>query len=247
MKRNTRRFAAIVGIGFALNMPINRAFADADSEKWVFEGSEFFNQLNAEWQRRALSILSAEWWQWALSIPTSVTPPVGTHECMVGQRGPVWFLAGLFGDGTVIRTCSVPDGKALFFPVINFVNINTPNLAGQGPENLPVSTLRAQAAEFIDGATNLSVTVDGVTITNLRRIRSRVFEVALPEDNVFGAPTGIYSPAVDDGIYVLLHPLPAGSDHTLHFHAERPPGTFNSKEVIQDVTYKLTIVPVSQK
>jgi hypothetical protein len=78
----------------------------------------------------------------------------------------------------------VPEGKALFFPVINFVNVNTPNLAGQGPENLAVSTLRAQAAEFINGATNLSVTVDGVAMTNMRRIQSRIFEVALPEDNV---------------------------------------------------------------
>jgi hypothetical protein len=33
MKNNMQRFVAIVGIGFALLMPINMAFADADSEK----------------------------------------------------------------------------------------------------------------------------------------------------------------------------------------------------------------------
>src|SRR3954469_5315630 len=90
MKSNSRRFTAIVGIGLALIMPINRTFADADSEKWAFEGSEFFNQLNAKWHRRVLSILSAEWWQWALSIPTPVNPQIDPDgkNAVVGQRGP---------------------------------------------------------------------------------------------------------------------------------------------------------------
>src|SRR5258708_978188 len=59
--------------------------------------------------------LSAEWWQWALSIPTSVNPllelePKDPKEerCMIGQRGSVWFLAGVFGASAATRTCSVP-------------------------------------------------------------------------------------------------------------------------------------------
>ena len=42
--------------------------------------------------------LSAEWWQWVLSVPTSVNPlldPTGGN-CMIGQRGATWFLAGAF-------------------------------------------------------------------------------------------------------------------------------------------------------
>ena len=52
---------------------------------------------------------TAQWWQYALSIPTSVNPlldPTGA-DCMVGQRDPIWFLAGIFPGGTATRTCAV--------------------------------------------------------------------------------------------------------------------------------------------
>ena len=60
MKNNTRRFGAIVVVGLALMTPIRMALAD--SENKAFTESESFKQL------------SAEWWQWALSIPTSENP-----------------------------------------------------------------------------------------------------------------------------------------------------------------------------
>src|SRR6202043_2144227 len=106
MNNNTRRFVAIIGIGLALMMPICTALAES------------------------LEQLTAEWWQWALSIPTSINPQLDTTggNCMVGQRGSVWFLAGIFGGGSATRTCAVPEGTVLFFPVINTVNINTPKV-----------------------------------------------------------------------------------------------------------------------
>jgi hypothetical protein len=64
----------------------------------------------------------------------------------------------------------VPEGEALFFPVINSVNIDTPNVCGQGPEKIPVEDLRAVSAAFIDGASNLLAEVDGEAIDDLRRI-----------------------------------------------------------------------------
>lgn len=236
MKNNTRRFVAIVVIGLALMMPINIASADSEN----IASGEF----------GSFEKLSAEWWQWALSIPTSENPLLDTtgEKCAVGQRGSVWFLAGTFGGGTVARTCTAPEDKIIYFPVINSVNINTPNVCGQDSNNIPVSALRAASAALIDEAANLSVTVDGIAIKNLRRVKSEVFVVALPKENVFVAPCaplnvppGIYSPAVDDGFYVLLRPLPVGS-HTLHFHAESPGGTLQ-----QDVTYNLSVVPVLLK
>jgi hypothetical protein len=229
MNNNTKRFLAIIGIGLALMMPICTAFAES------------------------LEQLSAEWWQWALSIPTSVNPQLDTtgKNAVVGQHGPIWFLAGVFGGGTATRTCVVPEGMALYLPVINSVNINTPNVCGQDSNNIPVSKLRKASSDFIDGATNLSVTVDGKAITNLQRVKSKVFSVALPDDNVFDTPckrahlgdvpAGTYSPTVDDGFYVLLDPLSVGN-HTLHFHAENP-----SQGFMQDVTYNLTVVGVIAK
>jgi hypothetical protein len=61
--------------------------------------------------------LTAQWWQVMLSIPTTVNPLLDTAgaDCMVGQRGPVWFLAGTFGGGPVTRTCSIPEGEMAVF------------------------------------------------------------------------------------------------------------------------------------
>ena len=122
------------------------------------------------------------------------------------------------------------------------MQINTPNVCGQNGA-LSVRELRVAAASLIDGAVNLSVTVDDIPIKNFRRVKSVVFEVALPADNVFVAPcaplpvpAGIYSPAVDDGIYVRLEPLDIGS-HALHFHAESPKGVVQS-----DVNCPSTVV-----
>src|SRR5712691_11294855 len=108
---------------------------------------------------------------------------------MVGQRGATWFLAGVFTGGTVTRTCSIPQGTMLFFPVVNNVNVNSPNVCGQEANNIHVAKLRAQIAPFIDGATKLSVKVDNNEVKNLlQRVQSSVFAVALPENNVFDAP-----------------------------------------------------------
>ena len=90
----------------------------------------------------------------------------------------MWFLAGVFGGGpAVTRTCSVPEGTALFFPVINSVNFNAPEVCGQGSDNISVEDLRATSAAFVDVATNLSVTVDKVAIKNLRRVKSEARKV----------------------------------------------------------------------
>ncbi|MFL6465933.1 MAG: hypothetical protein ACJ73N_16180 [Bryobacteraceae bacterium] len=219
-----RRFLVLFIFGLSLLTPIQQMSADSDFH----------------------SRMSDEWWQWATSIPTPVNPllDVTGENCMVGQHGPVWFLAGSFGAaGPVTRNCSVPDDKLLFFPVVNFININTPNVCDQ--PDMSVRELRQQAADFIDGVTNVSAELDGELIKHVRRTRSRVFAVTLPENNIFdtpdvcNVPAGVYSPAVDEGFYVSLSPLKAGA-HTLHFHAENPDQKFT-----QDVTYNLTVVHVS--
>jgi len=217
MNNSTKRFVAIIGIGLALMMPINRALA----------------------QTKSIEQLSVEWWQWALSIPTSVNPQIDSigKNAFVGQHGSVWFLAGVFSGGKAKRTCAVPEGTQLFFPVINGIGINIPNVCGQGNENLTASQVHAQATEQIAGAANLSVTLDGQAIRSIQRAgQAAVFAVALPEDNIFNAPcggpgtvpAGIYSPAAGDGFYVLLDPLNVGK-HTLRFRAFMPPWQTQSR------------------
>jgi hypothetical protein len=214
-----------VGVGLGLIMFLAAAFAQPASS-----------------ETETLSERTAEWWQWALSIPTAVNPLINDSgaNCMVGQRGSVWFLAGLFNGASppAVRTCSVPDTATLFFPVINSIYVDTPNACGQVAA-LSVKEMRAQAAPFVDGASKLSVTVDSQPVA-AKRVQSIVFDVALPGDNLFNAPClaapRIYPRSVDDGFYVLLHPLNVGN-HTLHIHAEN-----TSQNFVLDVTYYLNVV-----
>jgi len=234
MEENFRRHSMIikkivtVGVMLGLVWGVGAAFADGPDEQFP--------------------ALTAQWWQFALSIPTTVNPLLDSTgaDCMAGQRGRVWFLAGTFFGGTATRACSIPADEALFFPVVNYVNINAPNVCGQNANNVSVADLRAGAAAVIDAATNLSVQVDGQPIEDLFRVKSKVFATTFPVDNIFNAPcggpgtvpAGVYSPSVDDGFYVLLKPLSVGR-HTLHIHSESQGSV--------DVTYDLTVVPVQLK
>jgi hypothetical protein len=191
--------------------------------------------------------LSAEWWQLIYSLPASVNPVLDTPgaDCVVGQRGDVWFLAGSSVGTAVTRNCSVPGGKVLFFPVLNVSFFNSPNACGQPDVNYTVKEMRAAVASVIDAATNMSVTLDGRPVGNIKRVRSEVFEVALPESNFYDflyppCASGVYSPTVADGYYTHLNPLQAG-EHVLHIYGEIPPS------FVVDVTYKLTVVPVTLK
>jgi hypothetical protein len=188
--------------------------------------------------------LGSEWWQWVLSIPSSVNPLLDANgdNCGVGQHGAAWFLAGSW-VGPVTRDCDVPHGVPLFFPVINDVNFDTPNQCGQtGP--LPSGFYRGLSKAYIDGAANLSVVLDGKPVS-MTRMQSKVFQLALPVDNVFVSAgicadlaDGVYSPAVDDGFYVQLNGLTVGA-HLLVVHAENP-----SQGATLDMTYNLNVVPV---
>ena len=225
-KTASRCFTAMLVIGFGLCIPANMALADDQTD---------------------LEQLTAQWWQWAFSIPKAQNPITDQDggSCMIGQRGSIWFLAGNFG-GTTTRTCSVPAGTTLFFPVINQVAFNSPN-CGQGPDNISVKDLRKATADFIDSVSlaDLSVELDSHPIHDFERVQSDVFAMALPADNIVlcalappvYSPAAIYSPAVDDGYYVKLDHVKVGP-HTLHILA----APFNL-----DVTYDLTVVKVLHK
>ncbi|MEV7729467.1 hypothetical protein AB0P15_32845 [Streptomyces sp. NPDC087917] len=64
--------------------------------------------------------LAARWWKWALSAPSGRSPVADTtgEHAHWRQSPDVWFLAGTYG-GRVVRRCTVPTGRPLFFPVIN--------------------------------------------------------------------------------------------------------------------------------
>ncbi len=191
---------------------------------------------------------NALWWQWFFSVPASKNPGLATNgkvDCKVGQSGKVWFLAGNFlSGGTFTRSCNIPEGKALFVPLVNsWVD----NIGNSPPYT--VDQLRAIAAGAVTPATNLHANVDGKSFTDLSHYRSKspVFSYTLPPspDNVIDAAFGIalpdpnywpsltVKPAVADGYYIMLAPLCKGL-HTINFGGSSPGITL-------DITYTITV------
>jgi hypothetical protein len=168
----------------------------------------------------------------------------------------VFFLAGVFffaggAGGAVERTCTVPAGKALFFPLLNEFYLGFPcdarNLPGcesdQALENAnDIATLLSFISTPLNGAA-LACEIDGNALKELADYReqsSAIFAVTLPDDNVFsvfGIPAGPYHPCVDTGYYLMVAPLTPGS-HTIHFQCQAGDGSLSL-----EVTYHLTVAP----
>jgi hypothetical protein len=182
---------------------------------------------------------AAAWTQWVLGIPAAVNPIADETGDNAGlnQSRSVWFLAGSFG-GTTERTCVVPEGTALFFPIVNMFWITTP----ADDPLLTIDDLRTIVRTPLDGAM-LAAEIDGQPVSHLTAYRadSPVYTVTLPDDNFWGLPAGDYAPCVDNGYYLFLEPLSKGW-HTIHFAATLADGSFSL-----DVTYHLYVGTVSKR
>jgi len=157
-------------------------------------------------------------------------------NCAQNQNGPVWFLAGTSG-GSAERTCTVPAGKAIFYPVISSecTYADTPNVKSE-----PGLVSCAQADN--NRAINLQATLDGVNLKQLDKYRatSPLFSVTIPPHNVFGAPAGP-TQGIADGFWVFLQTLATGK-HELHFSGLTPGNpTTGTANFAVDVTYHLTV------
>lgn len=165
---------------------------------------------------RTVGEWAGEWWSWALSIPTGRNPVVADDGkfCHEGQSGPVFFLAGNFGEETE-RVCEVPVpcGKWILVAISNIITW-IPLDCVQFPQ------CRAFVEEFEDLVSVLECEVDGQSIPNLGDYReeSPPFEFTVPEDSPFGLPPGTYEDAVTDGYWLMLEPLCEG-EHTIRAKA----------------------------
>jgi len=230
----------LVSLGLAALFFAAGAQADNRQEPKVFDrDSVVYGRSYGEW--------SAAWWQWAYSIPVAHHPLFDKGDCSVGQSGPVWFLGGSFVSSSDVRNCTVPAGIALYVPILNGEDSSLEESLGNGCSNPPVSNvsiadLRPCAASYIAGAT-VSFDVDGVSIRDVAdrfHEQSVAFGFTMPDDNFLatadGNPAyvkGTYFPAVDDGYYLMVAPLPPGH-HTIHFHGA-------TSAFSLDITYHLNV------
>lgn len=182
--------------------------------------------------------LSAEWWKWAMSSPDEVNPVRDTSgaHCDTGQQGKVWFLAGGFGSSLIRRTCNIPSGKYIFFPVINMVY--WPQEENNG---YTCKDAIKDAAVNNETAIDLFVTVDGQALKNPKRFRARtqkcfdVFERISAKDKPYRA-----FPSASDGYWILLKPLTLGK-HTIKFGGQYNHTTSAYGHNLQDIEYEIIV------
>ena len=122
------------------------------------------------------------------------------------QRGPVWFLAGTT-EGIANRECIIPANKSILYPVLNF----GATLADE-PTLKTEQELIALARREMDRISNLEIKVDGEKISDIQnyRIQSPVFDIVLPENNLFGGLAGP-TRGVSEGYWLFLKGLPKGN------------------------------------
>src|SRR5262249_49402845 len=137
---------------FASLAPVPLASWAANGIKVLEPGVKHFGKSYNE--------LAGDWWNWAVQFPLATNPILedGAVDCTRGQRGAIWFLAGNFG-GTSVRECTIPGGKALFFPINNFVS-------WKPEDGNDVDAVRAKSNTTLNTVTFLEVIIDGVVIAD---------------------------------------------------------------------------------
>jgi hypothetical protein len=201
----------------------------------------------------------AEWTKWAYSFPDGMNPVQDETGklCDLGQAGPVWFLAGTFGVQDVVRECTIPAGKAIFYPIINGYWIDCP---GTGDADVPEAVIRWAVGGLFDTACQLTSTLDTIDLfgtevpmpitgwsQNMVRGQSTVFTMDLPIDHLVdncgpSLPPGETGRIIDGGYYVMLPPLSVGP-HTLTLHGAACDSDTGDTVFETSVTYELNVLP----
>jgi hypothetical protein len=198
----------------------------------------------------ALADWTGRWWQWAFSFPDGLEPyrDRDGRLCDVGQRGPVWFLAGTDGSFDARRACRVPQGRHLLVPVINMVHYGPVS----GPRARSCAALQKAAATNNDHLRSAVAVLDGESLpaSAVLRLRTmRCFDPFPDADPATGADAkgesegegGFGLHAAADGYWLVLPPLSPGR-HMLSIGANyAAPGDNGHGSMVQNFEYTLDV------
>jgi hypothetical protein len=183
-------------------------------------GESVAGRSQADWSRA--------WWQWAGSFESADSPVADRsgEKCHLKQNGPVWFLAGTYGTRRTTRTCTIPAGRYIFFPLINFA------VFPRHPVDLPTCESVTRAAKrTTEDATALVLSLDGRQPSHLERHRQAT--AACFDLGALADPPQVVFPTAANGYYAMLRPLAPGR-YELEFGGALP-------SMLQAVTYHLTV------
>ncbi|NQZ23296.1 MAG: hypothetical protein HRT53_14730 [Colwellia sp.] len=177
------------------------------------------------------------WWQWANTMSDEISPVRDNdgRYCHVNQNGDVWFLAGGYGTVKIKRHCVIPQGKHIFFPIINMA---------YWPGNGVTKTceqVKQESALNNDELYFVYVELDGHSVPNMRnnRIKSKdcfdLHGLLVQQKNV----EKVY-PAATDGYWLMLKPLAKGL-HSLKFNAQYQHDSALHGKAMQDIEYIIEV------
>ncbi len=180
-------------------------------------------------------VWTIRWWKWLLSIPKEKNPgfdPTGERSYLPEQFQDenVIFLVGTFG-GTAERTYTIPMGKSVLLPIINYTFCSKDEVSVLNDEDLQI-----RAQRDIDDIVEKQALIDGKSILEIEkyRVKTKAFDIIYPENNVFGLSKGP-TRAVSDGYWIFLKPMQAGS-HILYVA-----GSCSSGKTKLNVTLHLSV------
>jgi hypothetical protein len=169
------------------------------------------------------------WWRWALSTSKSVNPVLdesGRYASIGQPEKFVWFLSGRFGtEGTNFpkRFCTVPVGRSILFPVINYEANSL-----EYPELITEGDLVENVRKVEDTITKKECIVDGTRI-EAQRVESDplIFDLDINENSPLNTAKLGHTLAAADGYWVFLRPLHPG-DHFISFEGSCEKGKLRS-------------------
>jgi hypothetical protein len=201
----------------------------------------FSNQVNP--YGRPVSEWIKDYYRYMMSIPASKNPildPTGAHA-LTNQTGPVVFLAGSKGV-SADRRITLTSDKAILFPVISVLaKYPDPTTALRPAGGQTVyDFLRKKAAAATDRATDMKVTIDGLSLLPSRDQRTPTNLFYFVGNGSVGAAielgvTGQNQAGVVDGYWVMLKGLSPGI-HTIQFA-----GAIPHLGIRSDVTYTIEV------
>jgi len=207
------------------------SFVQADTSKIPLEYIAETNEIRS-------SDLTAQWWQWVYGIPRAQNPILditGVH-CSIQQPNDIWFLANSQSPETVERSCEIPAGSSILFPIINNI-VYTPPSVNQTCEAAKSIAEFEQNPNYV-----FTVSLDGATVEidekNLIG-SSDCFDLLARVPRKSNPPS--YHPSASDGYWVMFNPLPVGN-HNLEFMAQYHDTTKNEFRTMVHVRYSLTIL-----